>query len=68
MLITGTGGTDYHPNVQSDVETVVVSAMVLIGVLLWAYVLSQVRSRACVLAHPRAGERVRAWRACARLS
>ena len=26
---------------QSDVETIVVAAMLLIGVLLWAYVLSQ---------------------------
>lgn len=41
MVLTGTGGTDIYPNVQSDAETVVVGAMVLIGVLLWAYVLSQ---------------------------
>ena len=41
MVITGTGGTDFYPNVQSDVETVIVCTMVLVGVLLWAYVLSQ---------------------------
>ena len=32
---------DYYPNVDSDGETVVVCTMVLVGVLLWAYVLSQ---------------------------
>ena len=40
MLITGTGGTDFYPNADSDAETLVVLCLVLCGALLWTYVLA----------------------------
>lgn len=40
FLITGTGGTDYYPSADSDVETLIVCLMVICGALLWTYVLA----------------------------
>ena len=40
LLITGTGGTDYYPNPQSNSETIVVFLLVVCGALLWTYVLA----------------------------
>ena len=40
MVITGTGGTDFYPSSRSQLETVVVTVMVVLGALLWTQVLA----------------------------
>ena len=39
MIITGLGGTDYYPS-QDNVETIIVTALVVLGALMWAKVLA----------------------------
>uniref|UniRef100_A0A7S2H6D1 Ion transport domain-containing protein n=1 Tax=Haptolina brevifila TaxID=156173 RepID=A0A7S2H6D1_9EUKA len=41
MVLTGTGGTDAYPSAQSEGETFVVMVLVLLGALLWTYILSK---------------------------
>ena len=40
MIITGTGGTDFYPSAQSDVETLIVTILLLSGAFAWTYVLA----------------------------
>jgi hypothetical protein len=40
LVITGTGGTDHYPSSDSIGETVLVTALVLLGALLWTQVLA----------------------------
>ena len=39
-IITGTGGTDFYPSPTSTGETLVVLVLVLVGALVWTYVLA----------------------------
>ena len=41
MVITGMGGTDFYPSPASDVETTIVTAMVLVGAILWTIILAK---------------------------
>ena len=40
MVITGVGGTDYHPSAESDAETFVVTLQVVLGAFMWTRVLA----------------------------
>lgn len=40
MIITGTGGTDFYPSAHSDIETLIVTILLLMGAFAWTYVLA----------------------------
>lgn len=40
MVITGTGGTDFYPSIESPTETFIVTALVIVGALLWTQILA----------------------------
>jgi hypothetical protein len=40
MIITGTGGTDFYPSESSEAETMLVLVLMLVGALLWTYLLA----------------------------
>ena len=40
MIITGTGGTDFYPSESSEAETMLVLVLMLLGALLWTYLLA----------------------------
>ena len=40
MVLTGTGGTDYHPSSASDSETLIVTVLVVLGAFIWTRVLA----------------------------
>jgi len=41
MVITGMGGTDFYPSPASDVETAVVTALVLMAAIIWTIILAK---------------------------
>ena len=40
MVLTGTGGTDYHPSSASDSEPLIVTVLVVLGAFIWTRVLA----------------------------